>query len=58
MTSTSFSDPLVEALKQLRLYGCLARIDEIRGEPWLERVMEIEREERAAVSSIAAISRA
>jgi len=45
MTTIS-SDPLAEALKALRLYGCLARIAELRGEPWLERVMAIEREER------------
>ncbi len=46
MTTTSSSDPLADKLMQLRLYGCLARIDEIRGEAWLERVMAIEREER------------
>lgn len=46
MTTTSSSDPLADQLMQLRLYGCLARIDEIRGETWLERVMAIEREER------------
>src|ERR1700734_479495 len=44
--TTASSDPLAEALKALRLYGCLARIDEVRGEPWLEGVMAIEREER------------
>ncbi len=44
--TTASSDPLAEALKGLRLYGCLARIDEVRGEPWLERVMALEREER------------
>ncbi len=44
--TTASSDPLAEALKALRLYGCLARIDEVRGEPWLERVMALEREER------------
>jgi DNA replication protein DnaC len=44
--TTASSDLLAEELKRLRLYGCLARIDEIRGEPWLERVMAIEREER------------
>ena len=44
--TTAFSDSLAEELTRLRLYGCLARIDEIRGEPWLERVMAIEREER------------
>lgn len=51
MTSPS-SDPLVEALTQLRLYGCLARIEEIRSEPWLERVMTIEREERTRRSLV------
>jgi DNA replication protein DnaC len=45
MTSTPSSDPLVDALRQLRLYGCASRIDEIRGEPWLAQVMAIEREE-------------
>ncbi len=43
---TMSSDPLVEALKHLRLYGCAARVEEIRAEPWLSRVMDIEREER------------
>ena len=50
--TTRTSDPLREALKQLRLYGCLARVDEIRGEPWLERVMAIEREERTRRSLV------
>jgi len=49
---TTSSDPLVEALKQLRLYGCVARVEEIRGEPWLVRVMEIEREERTRRSLV------
>ena len=49
---TTSADPLLEALNQLRLYGCLARIDEIRGEPWLERVMTIEREERTRRSLV------
>lgn len=49
---TPSSDPLIEALTQLRLYGCLARIEEIRGEPWLERVMTIEREERTRRSLV------
>ena len=49
---TTPADPLVEALNYLRLYGCLARIDEIRGEPWLERVMTIEREERTRRSLV------
>ena len=43
---TPSSDPLIDALKQLRLYGCAASVEEIRGEPWLERVMSIERAER------------
>ena len=46
MISPPSSDPLREELKLLRLFGCLARIDEIRGEEWLKRVMDIEREER------------
>ena len=46
MTTTPSSDALAGQLKQLRLYGCLARVDEIRGEPWLEKVMAIERDER------------
>jgi hypothetical protein len=49
---TPSSDPLIEALTQLRLYGCLARVEEIRGEPWLERVMTIEREERTRRSLV------
>ena len=52
MTSTPSSDPLVEALTQLRLYGCVARVEEIRGEPWLERVMTLEREERTRRSLV------
>jgi DNA replication protein DnaC len=52
MTTTASSDPLAESLMQLRLYGCLARIDEIREEPWLERVMAIEREERTRRSLV------
>jgi energy-coupling factor transporter ATP-binding protein EcfA2 len=46
------TDPLVEALNHLRLYGCAARIEEIRAEPWLERVMTIEREERTRRSLV------
>ena len=49
---TTSLDPLLEALNQLRLYGCAARIDEIRGEPWLERVITIEREERTRRSLV------
>jgi DNA replication protein DnaC len=52
MTSMPSSDPLVEELKHLRLYGCLARIHEIRGEAWLERVIAIEREERTRRSLV------
>jgi DNA replication protein DnaC len=52
MTSTPSSDPLRDELTQLRLYGCVARIDEIRCEPWLERVMCIEREERTRRSLV------
>jgi DNA replication protein DnaC len=52
MTMTPSSDPLSEALAQLRLYGCLARVEEIRGEPWLQRVMTIEREERTRRSLV------
>src|SRR5258706_15772707 len=51
-TMTQSSDSLIEALKQLRLYGCLARVEEIRHEPWLERVMAIEREERTRRSLV------
>ena len=35
---TPSSDPLIEALTQLRLYGCLARVEEIRGEPYMAAV--------------------
>jgi DNA replication protein DnaC len=49
---TASSDPLVEALRQLRLYGCAARVEEIRGEPWVSRVMDIEREERTRRSLV------
>jgi DNA replication protein DnaC len=52
MTSTPSSDPLVTALTRLRLYGCLARLDEIRSEPWLERVVAIEHEERTRRSLV------
>src|ERR1700722_7286656 len=52
MTTTASSDSLAEQLRYLRLYGCLARIDEVRGEPWLERVMAIEREERGRRSLV------
>lgn len=52
MTSTPSSDPLIEALTKLRLYGCVARVEELRGEPWLERVMAIEREEKTRRSLV------
>ena len=37
---------LENALKRLHLYGCIARLDEIEGEDWLERLVTIETEER------------
>ncbi len=37
---------LEDALKRLRLVGCLARLDEIEGQEWLERLVAIELEER------------
>ncbi len=43
--TTPSSDPLADKLKRLRLYGCLASIADVRGEPWLERLLAIEREE-------------
>ena len=43
---------ILDRIGAVRLYGCLARIDEIRGEPWLERVMTIEREERTRRSLV------
>ena len=49
---TPSSDPLIESLTRLRLYGLLARVEEIRGEPWLERVMTIEHEERTRRSLV------
>lgn len=52
MTSPPSSDPLIEALTKLRLYGCVARVEELRGEPWLERVMAIEREEKTRRSLV------
>lgn len=40
-------DETLEAtLKHLRLFGLLARIDEIRNKPWLEEVLAIELEEK------------
>ena len=35
-----------DALKRLRLVGCLAHLDEIVEQPWLERLVSIENEER------------
>lgn len=37
---------LEDALKRLRLVGCLARLDEIEGQEWLQRLVTIELEER------------
>lgn len=39
-------DALVATLKRLRLFGLLARLDEVRNEPWFQRVIAIEVEER------------
>lgn len=39
-------DELQKRLRVLNLFGLAARIDEIRAEPWLSRVIEIEHEER------------
>ena len=40
-------DETLEAkLKRLRLFGLLARIDEVRKEPWLDRVLALEDEEK------------
>jgi DNA replication protein DnaC len=40
------SEALRARLKRLNLYGLLAQLDEIRHEPWLARVLEIEEGER------------
>jgi len=40
------TDDLETTLKRLRLFGLLARIDEIRNKPWLEEVLAIELEEK------------
>ena len=40
------SDKLADTLKRLRLFGLLARIDEVRNKPWLEEVLAIEFEEK------------
>jgi len=37
---------LAPTLKRLRLFGLLARIDEIRDKPWLQEVLQIELEEK------------
>jgi DNA replication protein DnaC len=37
-------------LKRLNLYGLLAQVEQIRNEPWLERVLEIEESERQSRS--------
>ena len=42
----SAEDTLAVTLKRLRLFGLLARIDEIRGKPWLEEVLAIELDEK------------
>lgn len=34
------------ALKRLRLFGCLARLDELENEPWLARLVTLETEEK------------
>lgn len=34
-------------LKRLRLFGCLARLDELENEPWLDHLIALESEERA-----------
>ena len=40
-------DETLEAkLKRLRLFGLLARIDQVRKEPWLDQVLAIEEEEK------------
>lgn len=40
------TDDLVATLKRLRLFGLLARVDEIRSKPWLEELLAIELEEK------------
>jgi len=37
---------LENALKRLHLFGCLARLDELEGQDWLERLVTIETDER------------
>lgn len=43
---TTRSD-LEASLKKLRLFGCIARLDELEHEPWLTRLVSLESEERA-----------
>ena len=38
-------EPLEAALRRLRLFGLLARIDDVRAAPWLREVLSIEQEE-------------
>ena len=40
------SDDLAATLKKLRLFGMLARLEEVRNKPWLEEVLAIEMEEK------------
>jgi DNA replication protein DnaC len=39
-------DTLAATLKRLRLFGLLARVDEVRGKPWLDEVLAIELDEK------------
>ena len=39
-------DRIEERVRQMGLYGVLAHLDEIRREPWLLRLLEMEEEER------------
>jgi hypothetical protein len=39
-------DDLAATLRRLRLFGLLARIDEVRDKPWLDEVLAIEVEEK------------
>ena len=39
-------EELAATLKRLRLFGLLARLDEVRSKPWLEEVLDIELEEK------------
>lgn len=40
------TDDLAATLKRLRLFGLLARIDEVRTKPWLDELLAIELEEK------------